>query len=287
MAKKKIDPERWLNEETVGCLIDYEGELGKFIYDDGKFEVAQKNGETILQYIGTETDGYKIHIPEGLKTMNWMFANNDKLESAADMPNSIESADYAYFHCTSIVKTNEVWSEKLLSIVSMFEGCKSLMDVYKMPPSIKTTRCAFKDCISMQKCMITLPADMIDAESMYEGCISLTQSPKILMGCKNCRRMFANCVKLKTAPQLHKECEDVTEMYLGARNLVAVPAIPHDARMKIYGIEELRPNVSEYPTKGKNKERKEAKKRAIKAKKARAKRARQEAKLAYRQNNFK
>ena len=99
------------------------------------------------------------------------------------------------------------------------------------------------------------------------------------MGCKNCKRMFANCVKLKTAPQLHAQIENVDNMYLNCTNMVSVPSIPLEARKKILGMTTLRPNVSEYPTKGKNKERKEAKKKAIKAKKFKAKQARQAAKL--------
>ena len=269
--------------------IRYEGELGQFEFDDEEFRLDTWNGRDVLTYIGSktnenDTDECRIDLPKGIESMFRMFADNKTVVRGVAMPDSVIQADMAYYHCTSIVKTNEQWSRNLLTIDSMFEGCSSLVDVYKMSPSIKTTRCAFKDCISMQKCMITLPAEMIDATSMYEGCISLTQSPKILMGCKICRRMFANCVKLKTAPQLHKECEDVTEMYLNARNLVAVPSIPLEARFKIFGIAELRPNVSEYPTKGKNKERKEAKKKAMKAKKIRAAKARRAAKEARRQN---
>ena len=262
-------------------IKSYEGELGKFDYDDEWFELDRWADSDVLKYIGNEFEDHEEiekHLPVGITSMFRMFAGNEDLKVCIDMPDTIITAEMAYLGCTGITKTNEKWSKNIENIESMFEGCSSLVDVYKMSPSIKYANSAFKDCISMQKCMITLPASLIDASQMYEGCISLTQSPKILMGCKNCRRMFANCVKLKTAPQLHKETDDVTEMYLNARNLVAVPSIPHDARMKIFGIAELRPNVSEYPTKGKNKARKEAKKKAFKAKKAQAARARRAAK---------
>ena len=262
------------------AIKKYTGELGKFSYDDTVFKLEDKGSDIeYLHYIGDEVDGKKIEIPNGIVNCFMMFANNENLESCPEIPDSDKFANMMFYHCTKITQTVEVYSKNLLSASSMYEGCRSLVDVFKMPPTIEDCSFCFKDCISMQKCMITLPANLQTVESMYEGCVSLTQSPKLLMGCKNCKRMFANCVKLKTAPQLHAQIENVDNMYLNCTNMVSVPSIPLEARKKILGMTTLRPNVSEYPTKGKNKERKEAKKKAIKAKKFKAKQARQAAKL--------
>ncbi len=66
------------------AMQHYEGEFGIFDYDDTEFKVVSGDEaldyvcedigkDSILYYIGKETDGSKIKIPEGIKDCSGMF----------------------------------------------------------------------------------------------------------------------------------------------------------------------------------------------------------------------
>lgn len=224
-----------MKETVKGTTRHYVGVIGNFHYNDEDFEVKEDACGEYLHYIGNETDGSKIKIPPGIENTRFMFAGNNNLESCPDMPWTVRSANGMYMNCTKITKSTN-YSKRITSIVSIHEGCTSLVDVEKIADSVIIADNAFKGCTSMIKCMLSLPAELKSAVSMFEDCTNLSQPPKIKDKIEFTDRMFANCLGLKTCPQLHAKCKSVNDMYLNCNQLRTVPSIPLEARRAILGI---------------------------------------------------
>lgn len=90
----------------------YIGELGSFDYNTDEWEVAERTAvdsetgneskSTVLRYVGDETDGKNIKIPEGVKNLDYAFENNKNLISAPEIPDSVESAFGAFKGCENV-----------------------------------------------------------------------------------------------------------------------------------------------------------------------------------------
>lgn len=88
----------------------YEGVLGEFEYDPDEFAVGVKNisrgGEEVsvpvLRYIGKETNGDKIEIPEGCKNIDYTFEGNENLKTVPKIPSSVESAHASFMGCKNL-----------------------------------------------------------------------------------------------------------------------------------------------------------------------------------------
>lgn len=89
----------------------YEGILGTFDYNTNEWAIAEKKvkGEDgrsteipVLRYIGNETDGDKIKIPEGVKSLDYSFEGNTKLETVPKIPDSVTSAHASFMGCNHL-----------------------------------------------------------------------------------------------------------------------------------------------------------------------------------------
>ena len=65
--------------------------LGDFVYDTEQWTI--RGGE--LRYIGSETDGSKIKIPEGVKSLAYTFSGNT-LHSLPEIPESVEAMNNTF-----------------------------------------------------------------------------------------------------------------------------------------------------------------------------------------------
>lgn len=81
--------------------------IGVFDYDDTEFELnivpfdGIIPGRTILHYIGKETDGSKIKIPEGITSIARMFVGSN-LKTPPLIPNSVTNMYGAFARCESL-----------------------------------------------------------------------------------------------------------------------------------------------------------------------------------------
>lgn len=164
---------------TVHCESEY---LGEFDYNPDEFaygykEIIEKDGTTsqlpVLTYVG-EHDGAKnfivwdtrmsnITIPDGIKSCDYMFANNETLKYAPRMPDSVESAHYMYANCTNLdghtreAKDGESWLDNSGGSVHLSENLKDMSGMYK-------------DCANMESDFGELPASVVNIKDAWEGC---------------------------------------------------------------------------------------------------------------------
>ena len=82
-----------------GQITHYVGELGEFNYNDREFDFDK---EGYLRYIGEETDGREIKIPDGIKNCYGMFAWNETLEYPPVIPDSVENCFWMFSRYLSL-----------------------------------------------------------------------------------------------------------------------------------------------------------------------------------------
>jgi len=123
----------------------YNGRLGTFDYDDEEFKI--KNG--CIHYIGNESDGNKIKIPEGIKNCSFMFHGCEFLVNAPVIPDGVMYCNF------------------------MFKGCSSLVNPPIIPKSVLNCGHMFKDCVSLKA--YVLPPAGVKWFEMYKNCPPLIQ----------------------------------------------------------------------------------------------------------------
>ncbi len=104
------------------AMQHYEGKLGIFDYDDFLFRIDLYKHGSYLHYIGTETDGRKIKVPDGLTSSANMFAGNQNIKYGAKIPDSV------------------------IDVSRMYAGCRSLEEVPDFPNNVKKYDDVFDGC---------------------------------------------------------------------------------------------------------------------------------------------
>lgn len=164
-------------------MVHYEGVLGSFDYDANEWSLgyweAEVNGNKvrvpILHYNNDGksenllhmtfdgfVDGEKIKIPEGLKSLDYTFADTG-IKTMPKIPNSVESAHCAFMDCTELERGSA--SSKIGSGVD--EG-KLLM-----PENLKDMSWMFAGCTHMQDYFADLGKNVVDGRYAFSECKSL------------------------------------------------------------------------------------------------------------------
>lgn len=134
-------------------IKEYEGKLGKFKYDDTEFELIEEEIKSVcgacgirhtLKYIGKETDGSKIKIPEGITNCTDMFCECHSLMTAPVIPKGVIDCSY------------------------MFDRCWNLEKAPEIPDGVKYCSGMFWDSGVTEPSEI--PDSVIDVDQMYDGC---------------------------------------------------------------------------------------------------------------------
>ena len=81
------------------ALQVYNGPAGQFNYDDTQFTVSTENG--LLKYIGSETRGENINIPQGIKDISGMFENSI-ITTPPLIPNGVEKMVRTFAGCRQL-----------------------------------------------------------------------------------------------------------------------------------------------------------------------------------------
>lgn len=198
-------------KETADVMIDepiegsnlrhHESFIGTFDYDPKQFEVQYVdmkpsqygNGGSfpVLRYIGKETDGHKIQIPEGVENGAFMFYQT-KVESVPKLPNSLTNG------------------------YSMFMECHSLKDGRTtFPPRMTEADFMFANCENMAKGPKVVPGTVKEASFMFADCAGMQNTPALGHGVEVTDGMFGGCKSLKNPPKLPRSVQSSTSMTFG------------------------------------------------------------------------
>ena len=206
-------------------MMHHSSTLGNFVYDPSEFEVQRvevpkqvdNNGLAedmkhdgymyVLRYIGTETDGSKIHVPEGLKDMSLTF-NGTNIKSAPKIPSSVEFMYGAFASCHQL-ETADIL----------------------IPPSVKSGEFAVADCVNLKKGPSVIPGTIDNANYMFANCASLENTPKIGRGVKQGERMFMGCEKLTKEPNIPSSMTEYKDMTRGCTGIDAAKDAQAQAKL--------------------------------------------------------
>lgn len=169
--------------DSRATMVHYEGVLGTFDYNADEFALgyweAEVNGNTIrvpvLHYINDGAvenglnityegfvDGEHITIPDGLKSLDYTFANTG-IKTMPVIPEDVEFAHCAFMDCKNLT-----------------DGCKSAKNkdgIYAgqltTVPSLKDTSWMFAGCENMRNYFPSMSENTIDGRYMYAECKSL------------------------------------------------------------------------------------------------------------------
>ena len=206
-----IDMSNGYYHETnnVDGTMHYNGALGEFDYDPTQFAIVDVHVPTsnddvngvnkihVLRYIGTETDGNKIQIPDGIKDASMMFMHSN-IKSTPKIPNSVEST-YA-----------------------MFAECKDLKTVNgRIPPSVKDGPFMFANCSNLEKGPSVIPGTMHDINYIFTGCSELKNTPRLGNGIQYAECAFADCKSLTDAPKVPRSMMESQYMTSGCDGIDA------------------------------------------------------------------
>lgn len=174
----------------------YVGSHGDFIFDPDEFEVTAMDSEAsefccggrshIIRYVGNETDGSKIRIPDGLTDGTCMFMNTD-ITFMPKLPMSLKFGD-AMFMGTKLT--------------SVYQG--SVNPVTKrtvLPPGLRSTSFMFANCRDLEIGPMDVPPLVKNADFMFADCGRLVNTPRLSYGLRYGDAMFAGCHSLTEKPR--------------------------------------------------------------------------------------
>ena len=181
-------------------LLHYEGELGSFDYDPSQWAVGYKTvydsigGESVtseipvLRYIGSETDGDRIAIPEGVLSLDYTFEGTD-VTSVPEIPDGVESLHAAFRNCTSLtgLSNSESGSQRnvLEAVGNALTGgagdgvgftWTGEKGAAQLPSSVKDLSYCFENCDKLTEAWKTVASDtqLQNMDGYARGCQNLT-----------------------------------------------------------------------------------------------------------------
>ncbi len=123
----------------------YKGKLGEFDYDDSEFELDSNDYHEYMRYIGKETDGSKIKIPEGIEDCESMFSHCESLVKPPVIPKGVKKCRGMFAFCTSLKKA-PVIPDGVKECQIMFYCCTSLKKAPIIPKSVERYNRIFNRC---------------------------------------------------------------------------------------------------------------------------------------------
>lgn len=194
----------WRKEYTsvVHVKSDY---LGEFDYDSKEFALGYKELEDgsklpVLKYIGGRDGanaagiagfdlamiGSDIGIPDGLKSMDYMFTGDDHLKYVPPIPDSVTSMHYAFADCSALEFSTDC-SDLPDGFLNFTPSWTAELDGYtvRLPDGLEDMSGAFKNCDKLNVTFAAdsstegafggdyggiLPSSIVNLQEAFEGC---------------------------------------------------------------------------------------------------------------------
>ena len=162
----------------ASSMVQYEGRLGKFVYNTGEWEIRQKYTETgsfdVLVYKGHVQNGDMIQIPDGVVNISYMFEGKP-LITPPKIPSSVQVMDYTFKDCVSL-QVGAALPYGLKRCGFLYQGCRSLIAGSDMPDTVESAPYMYDGCWSLM-----LPGHVSRglryASGMYRGCKNMREFP--------------------------------------------------------------------------------------------------------------
>lgn len=167
----------------------YEGVLGSFDYNPKDWAIGYKTvydsigGESvtteipILKYVGSESDGTNIKIPEGVKNLDYTFEGNDKLKWLPEIPDGVESMHCTFKNCSALTneRTDGFWQVWKFGSGGA-TGWKDRAWNVQLPDSVQDISYCFENCKQLEVGFETTSSgtQLQNMDGYARGCQNLT-----------------------------------------------------------------------------------------------------------------
>lgn len=199
----------------------YEGELGVFDYDETQFEITttvkptyrrSPLGDTRLRYIGDETDGSRIVIPDGIVDLTQTFMNSD-LVTPPFIPDGTVRCMETFRGSDNLTQIAEL-PEGVLETLGMYKGCTSLVNAGSIPSTVINCCGMFYCCFYLKTAAIFDSMPKCARISMYHYCFNLEEIYD-LECTKDTQSMYNCCFNLRLSDEQITELDSVDTLALG------------------------------------------------------------------------
>lgn len=184
----------------------YEGELGVFDYDETQFKVFIDGS---IRYVGEETDGSKIVIPDGVIDLSDVF-NDSNLVTPPRIPKSVVYCNNTFYACDCLIQAAEL-PEGVLDTSNMYNGCFNLQNAGSIPSTVTNCDKMFADCNRLKGGAIFEPVPECSRWLMYYGCVSMEKAYDIECT-KQTKEMYTSCFSLSLSDEQIEELNFVDPM---------------------------------------------------------------------------
>lgn len=214
---------KYNNSGGVIMLQTYNGvSLGKnttFDYDDEQFEM-QNPGQ--LHYIGDETDGSNITVPNGLIDGSNLFRET-AISSPAMLPNSIEKMEATYAGCQQLADPGIVPPN--VTNIRMAWAHSGIESAPELPDGVQYADFAFDHCENLQE-FEKFPESLQSADCMFSGDTNLTTLPDAFPeNVESIKGFAAGCENLQNVPVANENMKHMDNAYAYC-DIDSVPYVP-------------------------------------------------------------
>lgn len=194
----------------------YKGPLGEFTYNSADFELAYRytpfGGLEVLKYRGSEIEGEKIKIPDGIVDCSYMFEKLS-IRTAPVIPVSVRTVNYMFKDCVSLIR-GTLLPYGTRSASFMYQGCRSLESCSALPDTLENAQYMFDGCRSLVL-PPKMPARLKQASGMFRGCQSLCELADFPKGVISKKHVYRDCKGLKELlGSAYEESQPVDEQAL-------------------------------------------------------------------------
>lgn len=186
----------------------HEGELGIFDYDETQFKVFM-DGK--ICYIGEETDGSKIVIPDGVVDLSETFRDSC-LETPPKIPESVVSCTNTFYDCDCLTQAAEL-PEGVLVTKNMYHGCSSLKSAGRIPTSVGNCKGMFFGCIQLKEAAVFEPTPECNRRLMYCRCVNLEKVYDVECS-EQTEKMYSFCFNLRLSEEQVQQLSSVETLAL-------------------------------------------------------------------------
>src|SRR5574344_17835 len=158
----------------------YSGNLGDFDYDDTQYALADASGSH-FKYIGSETDGSRIQIPQGMINCTSLFAHS-RIKSQPEIPDSVKCTDAMFLGCDDMTAAGTI-PDGVIDAGSMY-SYSGIKQAPAIPDSVRNADFMFDGCSDLGSIQ-NFPKNAVSLKAFCAGCTGLESVPALPQGVSN------------------------------------------------------------------------------------------------------
>ncbi len=150
---------------------EYDGVLGTFRYDESMFRIQEtKERGEYLKYIGYETNGELIEIPEGIMDLSYTFEYSI-LSIPPRIPVGVKKGIRMFAGSTHL-RRGAAFVIGMIDVTECYKDCNSLIAGSNLPDTILFADHMYDGCVCLQS-PVLFGTELQHAVGCYRNCMNM------------------------------------------------------------------------------------------------------------------